>query len=51
MFRLGVRHVRPTSLEPGWDPDKSGSRDLTWDKAERRDMSGLGVRDMSGEIL
>jgi hypothetical protein len=37
---------------PTLEPDKFGSRDLTWDRAERPDICGLGVghiRDIAAE--
>jgi hypothetical protein len=39
MSGLEVRHVQPSSLEPDWEPDKSGSGGLTQDKAEKLDIS------------
>jgi hypothetical protein len=40
MFGLGVGHVQEMPLESDLDPRCAW---LTWDKAKRLDMSGLGA--------
>jgi hypothetical protein len=40
MSGSGAKHIRQTSLEPGWAIGQVRFRALTWDKAERADMSG-----------
>jgi hypothetical protein len=49
MSRLGARHVRPRSLEPGLGARQVWFQDLTRVKAERSDMSAITLWNLDKE--
>jgi hypothetical protein len=51
MSRLGARHVRPSSLDPGLETGQVQFWDLTRVKAQRSDMSGLGAKHVRDNSL